>query len=486
MKQYLQQKLQQRLSPQLVQYMRLLELPLIEMEERVKHELEENPALEEGKDLADADPEGVDGEEEFPKEQESIDENTDLSLGDYRTEDDIPDYKLQEFNSRPEQKEDIPFSVDESLGELLLEQLGLVSLDEEDMLIAKQLIGYIDDDGYMRSDFQRIADDLLFQEGKDVSEEQLLSVLSVIQSFDPPGVGARSLQECLTIQLKKRTPSTTTALAIELMEHHFEAYTRRNFSKIMEQMSIDEEEMKRVNKEIVSLNPKPGNVLSDSVDDALNRVVPDFIVDASNNELTLTLNNRNIPDMRISRSYKEMLEDYTSNKNNQTHDRRDALLFVKQKLDAAQGFIEAVRQRQDTLRLIMEAIIVLQKEFFLTGDESTLRPMILKDVAERAGYDISTVSRVSTKKYVQTYFGIYSLKYFFSEAAQTDSGEEVSTKEVKRLLKEFVDNEDKREPIADEELMSKLKSKGYQIARRTVAKYREQLGIPVARMRREI
>ena len=486
MKQYLQQKLQQRLSPQLVQYMRLLELPLIEMEERVKHELEENPALEEGKDLADADPEGVDGEEEFPKEQESIDENTDLSLGDYRTEDDIPDYKLQEFNSRPEQKEDIPFSVDESLGELLLEQLGLVSLDEEDMLIAKQLIGYIDDDGYMRSDFQRIADDLLFQEGKDVSEEQLLSVLSVIQSFDPPGVGARSLQECLTIQLKKRTPSTTTALAIELMEHHFEAYTRRNFSKIMEQMSIDEEEMKRVNREIVSLNPKPGNVLSDSVDDALNRVVPDFIVDASNNELTLTLNNRNIPDMRISRSYKEMLEDYTSNKNNQTHDRRDALLFVKQKLDAAQGFIEAVRQRQDTLRLIMEAIIVLQKEFFLTGDESTLRPMILKDVAERAGYDISTVSRVSTKKYVQTYFGIYSLKYFFSEAAQTDSGEEVSTKEVKRLLKEFVDNEDKREPIADEELMSKLKSKGYQIARRTVAKYREQLGIPVARMRREI
>ena len=456
------------------------------MEERVKHELEENPALEEGKDLADADPEGVDGEEEFPKEQESIDENTDLSLGDYRTEDDIPDYKLQEFNSRPEQKEDIPFSVDESLGELLLEQLGLVSLDEEDMLIAKQLIGYIDDDGYMRSDFQRIADDLLFQEGKDVSEEQLLSVLSVIQSFDPPGVGARSLQECLTIQLKKRTPSTTTALAIELMEHHFEAYTRRNFSKIMEQMSIDEEEMKRVNREIVSLNPKPGNVLSDSVDDALNRVVPDFIVDASNNELTLTLNNRNIPDMRISRSYKEMLEDYTSNKNNQTHDRRDALLFVKQKLDAAQGFIEAVRQRQDTLRLIMEAIIVLQKEFFLTGDESTLRPMILKDVAERAGYDISTVSRVSTKKYVQTYFGIYSLKYFFSEAAQTDSGEEVSTKEVKRLLKEFVDNEDKREPIADEELMSKLKSKGYQIARRTVAKYREQLGIPVARMRREI
>ena len=486
MKQYLQQKLQQRLSPQLVQYMRLLELPLIEMEERVKHELEENPALEEGKDLADADPDGVDGEEEFPKEQESIDENTDLSLGDYRTEDDIPDYKLQEFNSRPEQKEDIPFSVDESLGELLLEQLGLVSLDEEDMLIAKQLIGYIDDDGYMRSDFQRIADDLLFQEGKDVSEEQLLSVLSVIQSFDPPGVGARSLQECLTIQLKKRTPSTTTALAIELMEHHFEAYTRRNFSKIMEQMSIDEEEMKRVNREIVSLNPKPGNVLSDSVDDALNRVVPDFIVDASNNELTLTLNNRNIPDMRISRSYKEMLEDYTSNKNNQTHDRRDALLFVKQKLDAAQGFIEAVRQRQDTLRLIMEAIIVLQKEFFLTGDESTLRPMILKDVAERAGYDISTVSRVSTKKYVQTYFGIYSLKYFFSEAAQTDSGEEVSTKEVKRLLKEFVDNEDKREPIADEELMSKLKSKGYQIARRTVAKYREQLGIPVARMRREI
>ena len=484
MKQHLQQKLQQRLSPQQIQLIRLLELPVIEMEERIKHELEENPALEEGKEFAEDEDHGADEEDDYTKEQERQDEDIDLSLGDYRTEDDIPDYKLQEFNSRPEQKEDIPFSVDESLCELLLEQLGLVSLNEEEILIAKHIIGNIDDDGYMRTDFQRIADDLLFQSGKDVSEEVLLSILSVVQSLDPPGVGARSLQECLLIQLKRRTPTDINALAIELIENHFETYTRRNFDKIMEQMSMDEETIKQVNREIVTLNPKPGNALNDSVDEALNRVVPDFIVEASNNELTLTLNNRSIPELRINRSYMEMLQDYTSNKKNQTQDRRDALLFVKQKLDAAQGFIASVRQRQDTLQQIMQAIMVLQKEFFLTGDESTLRPMILKDVAQYANYDISTVSRVCTKKYVQTSFGVYSLKYFFSEATQTDSGEEISTKEVKRILQEYVDNENKQAPITDEELTALLKAKGYQIARRTVAKYREQLSIPVARMRR--
>ncbi len=484
LKQQLQQKLQQKLSPQQLQLIRLLELPTVELEERVKHELEENPALEEGKD-APEEPE-TEGMASDGEETDSGDANEDLSLGDYLTEDDIPDYKLREMNERAEKKEEIPFSVGESLNEHLLEQLGLRNLSEKDEKIAEYIIGNIDDDGYLRRDLSAIADDLIFQAGLDVEDKEVEKVLAVIQDLDPAGIGARNLQECLLLQLQKREQTKETRLAIRVLKEYFDEFTRKHYDKILKGLDIDEAVLKKVIREITLLNPKPGNDWGGRMEDAMTQVIPDFIVDANNGELTLSMNNRGVPDLRINREYSEMFQDYAGNKANQTNERREAVQFVKQKLDAAQWFIDAVKQRQETLLRTMEAILYLQRDFFLTGDESTLHPMILKDVAERAGYDISTISRVSNSKYVQTNYGIYPLKYFFSESIQTDSGEEISTREVKKIMKEHVDSEDKRKPLTDEELAAILKEKGYVIARRTVAKYREQLGIPVARLRKEI
>ena len=482
LKQQLQQKLQQKLSPQQIQMIRLLELPTLELEERVKHELEDNPALEEGKEPQD-DLEHSEEEENFAAEGS---ENEDLSLGDYFSADDIPEYKLQQMTERAERKEEIPFAEGESLSEFLLEQLRLRELPEKQVKIAEYIIGNLDDDGYLRRDLSAIADDLVFQAGVEADEAEVEQVLRIIQDFEPAGIGARDLKECLLIQLNKREKTEATRLALRILNSYFEDFTRKRYERILKTLDITEEELKQAIREITLLNPKPGSSWGDTMETAMSQVVPDFVVEANNGELTLSMNNRGVPDLRINQEYAEMFQDYAGNKANQTADRRDAVQFVKQKLDAAQWFIDAIRQRNETLQRTMETIICLQREFFLTGDETTLRPMILKDVAERTGYDISTISRVSNSKYVQTNFGVYPLKYFFSESMQTDTGEEISTREVKKIMKDHVDAEDKRHPLTDEELAAILKEAGYVIARRTVAKYREQLGIPVARMRKEI
>jgi RNA polymerase sigma-54 factor len=481
LKQQQQLKQQQRLSPQQIQTIRMLELPALEIEERIKNELDENPALEEGLDYSD--------EQDFDAEDNASDNrdlNEDLSLGDYINEDDIPDYKLMEISNKEERKEIVFFNNEQSLSDYLLQQLQLNELSEKEKKISEYIIGNIDDDGYLRRNMSAIADDIVFQSGEDIDEKELAGILKIIQDLDPPGIGARNLQECLILQLKKRKKTRKTVLAIEILMNYFEEFTRKHYDKIQKALDIDEEQIKAVIHEITSLNPKPGSNWDNSMTTLMNRIIPDFIVETNNGEISLTLNNRGIPDLRINREYSDMLKDYTGNKANQTSEMRDAVLFVKQKLDVAQGFIDAVRQRQETLKHTMEAIILLQEEFFLTGDESRLKPMILKDIAERTGYDISTISRVSSSKYAQTNFGIYPLKFFFSESTQTESGETISTRKIKQIIKEVISAENKKKPVTDEELTATLNAKGYVIARRTVAKYREQLGIPVARMRKEM
>jgi RNA polymerase sigma-54 factor len=483
LRQQLQQRLQQKLSPQQIQLIKLLELPTIELEERVKRELEENPALEEGADRPDEfDPAGNEGGDEAP----ANDTDTDLSLGDYLTEDDIPDYKLREIRERTEQKEDIPFSAGQSLNEYLLQQLGVRGLSEKEEIIAEYIIGNIDNDGYLRCSLPAIADDLIFQAGQTVEEQEIEEILKVVQDFDPPGIGSRSLQECLLIQLERKEQTPMVELATAIIRDYFDEFSRKHYDKILRGLNVNEADLKRATREITLLNPKPGGGWEGSMESAMSQITPDFIVEALNGELFLSMNTRGIPDLHINRDYMDMFQSYASNKVNQTPEMREAVQFVKQKLDSAQWFIDAIKQRQETLRRTMETIILLQQNFFLVGGDASLRPMILKDVAERAGYDVSTISRVSNSKYVQTNFGIYPLKYFFSESMSTDSGKEVSTREVKKIMKDHLDSENKRQPLTDEELTSILKEKGYVIARRTVAKYREQMDIPVARLRKEI
>ncbi|MDR1557735.1 MAG: RNA polymerase factor sigma-54 [Tannerellaceae bacterium] len=483
LKQQLQQKLQQKLSPQQIQLIRLLELPAIELEERVKHELEENPALEEGQEINDMEQAG---EETDAGDTAPDDTDIDLSLGDYLTEDDIPDYKIREIRERTEKREEIPFSTDQSLNEYLLQQLGLRELPEKEMKIAEYIIGNIDDDGYLRRDLPAIADDLIFQAAQTVDDAEIESVIRVVQDFDPPGICARNLRECLLLQLEKRENTPANKRATCILKEYFDEFTRKHYEKIMRVLDLSEDDLKQAIQEITMLSPKPGSIWGGTMETAMSQITPDFVVEAHNGELFLSMNSRGIPDLHVSRDYIEMFRSYAGNKSNQTPEMKDAVQFVKQKLDSAQWFIDAIRQRQETLQRTMEAVISLQRDFFLSGDESSLRPMILKDVAERSGYDISTISRVSNSKYVQTNFGIYPLKFFFSESMQTDSGEEVSTREVKKIMKEHIRGEDKHKPLTDEELASILKEKGYIIARRTVAKYREQMDIPVARLRKEI
>lgn len=482
--QKLQQKLQQRLSPQQIQFVRLLELPVIEMEARIKEELEENPALEEGADYLSESGEAdtYDKTEETPADEIA---NDDLSLGDYLSEDDIPAYKLAELNDREERRDDIPFSDGISLQDYLLEQMGLRNLSEQQRTIGEYIIGNIDDNGYLRRDLLAITDDLIFKTSCVVGEAEVQAVLDIIHECDPPGVGARNLRECLLLQLNRKKNTCDIELAKTLLRRNFEAFVKKHYDRIMQNMRIDETQLKRALNEITALNPKPGSSIAGSADAAA-QITPDFIVDPNNDELTLVMNQRSVPDLHISRDYLNMLDDYTRNKANRTADMREAILFVKQKLDAAQWFIDSLRQRQETLQRTMQAIIMLQKAFFLTGDESRLRPMILKDVAQQTGYDLSTISRVSNSKYVQTAFGIYPLRFFFSESTQNESGEEISTREVKQILKNYIDTEDKHNPLTDDELSVMLRDNGYMTARRTVAKYREQMGLPVARLRKEL
>jgi RNA polymerase sigma-54 factor len=477
-----QLKQQQRLSPQQILTIRLLELPTLEIEDRIKQELYENPALEEGKEHSD------EQQADFDDEEMSVDSNSaseDL-LGDYRSEDDIPDYKLNEISSREERKESVPSNNEQSLSEYLLQQLEFSELSEREKRIGEYLIGNIDNDGYLRREIQLIADDIAYQAGEEIGKNELSTMLSFIQQFDPPGVGAQDLRECLLLQLKRRNKAKTVSLAEVIIRDYFMEFSRKHFDKISRTLNLSQKRLKEAIQLITSLNPKPGSNWDDSMTTAMNRITPDFIVETMSEDITFSLNNRSIPELRVSREYTNMLKDYTGNKANQTSGLRDAILFAKQKIDAAQSFIDAVRQRQETLQRTMEVIINLQQDFFLTGDESKLKPMILKDVAEIAGYDISTISRVSNSKYVESNFGVYPLKFFFSESAQTESGETISTRKIKEIIKSEIKAENKTKPVTDEELTAALQSKGFRIARRTVAKYREQLGISVARLRREM
>lgn len=482
LKQSLQQKLLQKLSPLQIQVIKLLEIPAAQLEQRIKKEIEENPVLElegEGRDNEDSDEPEV-------KEQEG--EKDELSIDDYIQNEDIPAYKLQARNfSKDDKHEDIPFSDGTTFHEHLTTQLGMRMLDERQLIIAEQIVGNIDEDGYLRRDIEEIIDDIAFGQNVEIEESEALEVLKVVHDFEPPGVGARDLQECLILQLEKKDRSFPAINdAYNIIKDHFEEFTKKHYDKITKRLNLEEDEIKDAMDEILKLNPKPGSSYSNPMHKAVQYIIPDFILEMKDDEPQLSLNTRNVPELRISQTYSNMLQDYSANKKNRSQDKKDAVMFVKQKLDSAKWFIDAIKQRQNTLMHTMQAIIDYQKEYFSEGDETKLRPMILKDIAEVTDLDISTISRVSNSKYIQTHFGIFPLKFFFSEGMQTDTGEEVSTREIKKILSECIEGEDKQKPLTDDKLALILKEKSYNIARRTVAKYREQLNIPVARLRKEL
>jgi RNA polymerase sigma-54 factor len=488
--QRLQQKLLQRLSPQQIQLMKLLQVPTASLETRIKEELEENPALE-------LEPERFEEKEntgdDFDTAEETTDDATtadsyeDDSVSDYiQDDDDEADYKLRDTNY-PEfsEEREHPIRSGTSFYDLLTDQLHLLNLDNTQQTIAEQVVGSIDEDGYLRRDTSAMVDDLAFRQNVIVTEADVEAIIEMIQQFDPPGVAARNLQECLLLQLKRKEQvDPLDGIAITILTNYFDEFSRKHYDKIQKAISISEDEMRGVIQVVTRLNPKPGG---ESPDDSqeLNYVVPDFFIYNIGGKLELTLNSRNAPELRISEGYRDMLRDYEKGAKKDKR-QKEAVLFIKQKIDAAKWFIDAIQQRQQTLLLTMQAILEHQQNFFMSGDESDLRPMILKDVAAATGLDISTVSRVANSKYVQTEFGTYRLKFFFNEALTTDTGEEVSTREVKRILSDLIAGEDKKNPVSDERLTELLQEKGYEIARRTVAKYREQLMIPVARLRREL
>ncbi|MDD2380827.1 MAG: RNA polymerase factor sigma-54 [Mariniphaga sp.] len=479
----LQQKLLQKLSPQQIQVIKLLEIPAIQLEQRIKKELEENPVL----DLESDFPENDEETENNESDEKSDVDNDEFSFDDYLTDDDeIPTYKTQTSNySKDEKYVDIPFSVGISFHESLYDQLNMVHLSEDDHQLAKYIIGNIDDDGYLRRDIISISDDLAFNLNLEVPEKKLEEILHVIQQFDPPGIGARDLRECLLLQLNRKK-GDSNELARIILTDFFEEFTRKHYEKIQKKLELPDEALKKGIGEVLKLNPKPGSAYSNPLNKSNQHIIPDFLLENVDDELSLSLNQQNTPELKINDTYMDMLHDLAKHNAKKTKDQKDALLFVKQKVDAARWFIDAIRQRNHTLLVTMSEIINFQKEYFKEGDETKLRPMILKDIAERTGLDISTISRVSNSKYIQTHFGIFPLKYFFSEGLQKDDGEEVSTREIKMILQECVDNEDKRKPLTDEKLTQILKEKSYNIARRTVAKYREQLDIPVARLRKKL
>jgi RNA polymerase sigma-54 factor len=471
--QQLQQKFTQKLSPQQIQMIKLLEIPTMQLGDRIKDELEVNPALEEGRDKTDD-----------SDDQDSSNDNTDLSIDEYLNTDDTPFYKLSAKNfSKEEQKTEIPFSVGSSFHDQLESQLSLRNISERQHMLADYLIGNIDDDGYLRRKLESIVDDMAFSMGVETSEEELESALKLIHEFDPPGVGARDLKECLILQLNQKEESPGINMAKTILTDHFDEFTKKHYDKIIALLEITEEELKDGVAEILKLNPKPGG--SFQSDKVAEHIIPDFLLENKDGTIQLSLNSRNVPELRVSRMYSDMLDAYSKNKQNKQN--KEAVSFVKQKLDSAKWFIDAIKQRQSTLMHTMEAIIKFQQEYFLSGgDEALLNPMILKDISDATGLDISTVSRVANSKYVQTPFGIFPLKFFFSEGLPTDSGEEVSTHEIKKILQECVEGELKRKPLTDDELTVILQEKGYLIARRTVAKYREHLNIPVARLRKQL
>lgn len=489
--QSLQQKLLQKLSPQQIQLMKLLQVPTAILDERIKEEIEENPALEQVEEGQDDDytndefAEVEKPEEEFEKDGSEEDYGN-IDISDYVQEgdDEVGDYRLRDDNYPAEEDQHVtPHKVEASFMEQLLLQLGMLQLEEEERRIAEHLVGSLDEDGYLRRDITAIIDDLAFRQNIITDEATIERMLGKVQELDPAGIGARNLQECLLLQLNRRDQSDPLIQSsIKVIEKYFEEFTKKHYEKIQKGLGIDSEDLKEIIQTIVKLNPKPGGNLGEAVKGG-NYVIPDFFILNNNGKLELSLNSKNAPDLRISEGFRDMLKDYDrGTKKDQRQ--KEAVMFIKQKIDSAKWFIDAIKQRQNTLLSSMEAIMNYQHEFFLTGDETDLKPMILKDIAEITGLDISTISRVASSKFVQTEFGTYRLKFFFSESLQTESGEEVSTREVKKILTDIIEGETKKHPYSDEKLTEMLQEKGYNIARRTVAKYREQLNIPVARLRK--
>jgi len=481
-----QQQLQ-TLSPLQILVVKMLELPTVELEDRVKSELLDNPALEEGKEET---PENVADELSNPEDEGDTSYN---ALDDYRNDDDIPDYRLQEHNySRNERMEEIPFSDTTSFYETLKDQLGEHDLDEHQRQLAEYLIGSLDDDGLLRKSLDTIVDELLIYIGVETNVQELEDILQIIQQFDPAGIGARNLQECLLIQIRRKAQmpegkqDASLPLEEKIISSFYKEFSTKHWDKICQQLGVSEAQCQQAIKEITRLNPRPGASMGETIGKNLQQITPDFIVDTDDEgNVSFSLNNPNLPELRLNPDFSRQLKEQTQSNAKQTREQKEATLFLKQKIDAAQGFIDAIRQRQDTMANVMKAIIELQLPFFQEGDELLLKPMILKDVAERAKLDISTVSRVCNSKYAQTPYGIFPLRYFFTDGFVTKDGEELSSREVKKVLKEVIDDEDKRHPLTDDELTKIMGERGYPMARRTVAKYRMQLNIPVARMRRE-
>jgi len=479
LKQRLQQKLLQKLSPQQIQLMKMIQMPTQAFEQKLSQEIEENPALESGKENDDND-ETLN--EEFDNERDSIE--TDINIDEYLSDDEIPSYKLQANNYSPDDEEKkIPYAAGKSFNQQLIEQLNTYRLSEKDYLIAEFLIGSTDDSGYLRRSIEDIVDDLAFSQNVFVNVKEVENILDIIQQLDPAGVGARNLKECLLLQLKRKKQSTSRILAIDILKDSFDQFVKKHYDKIILKYQITEDELRQAIKEIESLNPKPGGNYNNNSKLAT-QIIPDFTIKLEENELSLQLNNRNAPELHISKEYNNLLKGYQES-TNKSKAQKEAVFFVKQKLDAAKWFIDAVMQRQQTLLMTMNAIMHYQKDYFLTGDNRQLKPMILKDIAETVNMDVSTISRVANSKYVDTPYGTKLIKEFFSESMKNNQGNDVSTKEIKQILKNLISKENKSKPLTDDKLANLLKKEGYPIARRTVAKYREQLGLSVARLRKQ-
>ncbi|MEM0931985.1 MAG: RNA polymerase factor sigma-54 [Bacteroidota bacterium] len=483
LKQHLQFKLSQKLSPQQIQLMKLIQLPTQAFEQRLKQELEENPALESGKAENDTLDDGFDNYDET-SDSDSISAE-DINIDDYLSDDEVPDYRTQTNNySADDDEKSIPYAAGTSFNQYLMNQLNTVYMDDDEWAIAEFLVGSIDESGYIRRPITDIMDDLAFTQNIYTEEKKIEEVLKIVQQLDPPGVAARSLDECLVLQLKRKESNASVDLAVAILEKSFEQFTKKHYSKLLQKHQVNEEELKNAILEIEKLNPKPGGSYAGSTR-IIEHIVPDFSIRIVDGELELSLNGRNAPELHVSREYSNMLEGY-KNAKEKSKSQKDTVLFIKQKLDAAKWFIDAIKQRQQTLFVTMTTIMEYQKEYFLTGDERKLRPMILKDIADKIGMDVSTVSRVANSKYVDTPYGTKLIKEFFSEAMKNEQGEDVSTREIKKILETVIGEEEKKKPLTDDKLAKILKERGYPIARRTVAKYREQLGIPVARLRKQI
>jgi len=485
LKQYLQFKLSQKLSPQQIQLMKLIQLPTQAFEQRLKQELEENPALEGGKETSEDEfDDAFDNSSDEYDDSESIN-SEDINVDEYLSDDEIPDYRTQANNySADDDEKSMPYAAGTSFTQHLKNQLNTFRLNEDERDIAEFLVGSVDESGYIRRDLSDIMDDLAFTQNVYTTEAKIKEVLRIVHQLDPAGVGARNLQECLSIQLHRKEKTAERELAIAIIDTAFEQFTKKHYKKLLQKFNINENQLKDAISVIEHLNPKPGGSYAGN-NRIIEHVVPDFAIKIVDGQLELTLNGRNAPELHVSREYNNMLKGYKDTKE-KSKSQKDAVQFIKQKLDAAKWFIEAIKQRQQTLFVTMSAIMHYQKEYFLTGDERKLRPMILKDIADEIDMDVSTVSRVANSKYVDTPYGTKLIKEFFSESMTNDQGEEVSTREIKKILETVIEDENKRKPLTDEALAKILKEKGYPIARRTVAKYREQLDIPVARLRKKI